>query len=94
MKWLVHNELTTNDMESLVGTNLIADLLRHRLVLVYGPNEKTFTAVEMGLFDIDGMFHMRELQGRPDTIELLFEHKLAINVIQATLTQLKLSRDS
>lgn len=93
MKWLKHNELTINDMESLVGTDLIADLLRHRLVLVYGINEKPFTAVEMGLFDLTGMFHMRELHGRPDTIELLFEHRIAISITEETLTQLKLSRD-
>lgn len=73
MKWLTHKGLAENDLEKIAGSELMSKLMLNRLVIALDPTEKVPSTEDLGLFETKGVFHYRTLQGRNDTIEILFE---------------------
>ena len=93
MKWQQHLALSDADMESLVGTPLMEKLQRTRLIIIYAPDEKIALKEQMGLFECAGVYYVRNLQGRDDIVEVLFEAQEDLEMVQESLVQYKLSLD-
>lgn len=95
MKWMKHKNLSESDLVLLAGTELITRLLTNRLVIIYDPKEPQASMKDMGLYDSEGLYHVRRLQGdkRDDTLEILFELATDRDMVEQSLTQFKLGRD-
>jgi hypothetical protein len=93
MKWLRHNNLSDSDFEALRGTPTMERLQKHRLVIILDPNDKMPNKKDMGLFETTGLVYWRNLSGRDDTIEIMFEDPEDLDNIEQHLTQYKLGQE-
>lgn len=95
MKWMKHKNLSEQDLTLLAGTELAIKLVTNRLVIIYDPKEDRASMKEMGLYETEGLYHVRRLQGdkRDDTIEILFELAADRDLVEQALTQFKLGKD-
>jgi len=80
-------------MEYLAGTPLMEKLQKTRLIIVYYPNDKKAEQEELGLPYCEGLYYIRYLQGREDTLEILFEEQRDLDMVEQKLTQFKLGQD-
>jgi hypothetical protein len=93
VKWLRHNNLSDSDFEALRGTQTMERLLKHRLVIIYDPSDTHARKKEMGLFETTGLVYWRNLSGREDTVEIMFEDSEDLENLEEHLTQYKLGQE-
>lgn len=91
MQWFQHYELSEEDMDLLRGTPTMEMLQKHRLVIAYGPKDNKAKPSELGLFNLTGAFHMREIND--ETYELLFVNKDDLDSVEQHLAQFKMKQD-
>jgi len=93
LKWLTHKNLSEDDLTLLAGTELMINLQRNRLVIIYDPKDKRASMEELGLYETEGLFFVRTVQENRrnnDTLEILFELKSDLDNTMQHLTQFKL----
>jgi hypothetical protein len=93
---LTHKNLSEDDLPLLAGTDLMTNLQRNRLVIVYDPKDKRASMEELGLYVTEGLFYVRNVQENrrnSDTIEILFELKTDLENTMQYLTQFKLGQE-
>lgn len=77
-------------MELLAGTPVMQKMQKNRLLIVYYPNDEQASYEEIGLPNCEGLYFVRLLQNRDDTIEILFENPRDMDMVEQGLTQYKL----
>lgn len=95
MKWFTHKAVSDNDFELLRGTDIMINMQKTRLLIVLNPNDKPLLGQEkqIGLYDCQGLVYYRKLQGRDDTIEILFELEQDRDLVQEHLIKYKMSEN-
>lgn len=93
MKWLRHKNLSEGDLTLLAGTSVMIKLMSNRLIITYDPKEPQATMKDMGLYETVGLYYVRKLTGRDDTLEILFELPADRDAVEQALTQFKLGKD-
>lgn len=93
MKWVSYNEVSADDLQRLAGTDLFVQMLRNKLVIKYDPSDTPAKLIELGLMETQGLFHIRDVHGRGDSFEILFELEEDRDMTEQHLTQYKLGQD-
>ena len=91
MRWIKHNELSDDDMNLLTGSDIIAQLMRCRLVIKFHDDEVAATPKEMGLRECEGMYHIRKLDHGNLVYEILFENEQDRQMVERHLANYKLT---
>ena len=94
MKWIQHKSLSEADMEFLVGSTLMEKIQRNRLIIKYEHSDTKASYEDLGLYSCEGLYYFRQLGGREDTPEILFELESDLHQVEQNLTQFKLGNDN
>lgn len=92
MKVVKSKGISVDDLKLLQGNPVLTEMLRNSLVIGYTPSDKKVSYARMGLDDTQGLFCIRKVQGREDTIEILFENKKDLEVAESALLIEKLAQ--
>ena len=80
-------------MEFLTGTPIMVQLLQNRLVIKYEPSDPKFNPGDYNFDECKGLVYVTELDGRADTIELMFADKNDKIAFEEQFAAIKLSQD-
>mgnify|MGYP000129432805 CR=1 FL=1 len=73
MRWTKHKELSTNDLDYLIGSFVLTEMMRNKLVVKFHEDERVALPSEMGLLECNGLYHIRRVADNPKIQEILFE---------------------
>lgn len=93
MRWAEHKELSESDMEYLVGSAVVIEMMRHKLIVKFHDREKPAKPSEMGLRDCKGLYHIRQIDENDKLLEILFELPEDRDAVEQHLTQYKMALD-
>jgi hypothetical protein len=90
MRWTKHKELSAADLDYLVGSTVIIEMMRNKLVVKFHDEEKVAAPSEMGLRNCNGLYHMRRVGDDLRIHEILFELPADLEAVEQHLTQYKM----
>ncbi len=90
VKWVRHKVINDDDFKLLRGSPSMEKLQKNRLVFTLDPNDTHPSTKELGLYETKGLVYIRNLSGRKDTVEVMFEKEEDLEMLEQYLTQYKM----